>query len=72
MRCVDASEGRPEIAFTFDDPKIQHGANLRWCLPAGESLGWALGKESGRVSPSFAILEKMPFYDNPRMDALRL
>src|SRR5579862_4063406 len=27
---VVASETRPEIAFTFDDPKTQDGANLRW------------------------------------------
>src|SRR5215831_6366966 len=27
---VQASTASPEIAFTFDDPKTQHGANLRW------------------------------------------
>ncbi len=25
-----AAEGRPEIAFTFDDPKTEDGGNLRW------------------------------------------
>ena len=130
-----ASEVRPEIAFTFDDPKTREGANLRWldlndrmlsalakhkirsilfvcgmrvdsgageeliaawdrrghlignhsyshpidasdwainALPAGESLVWALAKETGRFESELRYPGEDDVYENPKMDALGL
>lgn len=41
-------------------------------LPAGESLIWALAKESGRFEKELRYPGEDDVYENPRMDALRL
>jgi peptidoglycan-N-acetylglucosamine deacetylase len=42
------------------------------CLPAGESLIWALAKETGRFDNQLRYPGEDDQYENPRMDALRL
>ncbi len=41
-------------------------------LPAGESLIWALAKESGRFERDLRYPGEDDVYENPKMDALRL
>lgn len=41
-------------------------------LPAGESLVWALAKESGRFEKELRYPGEDDVYENPRMDALKL
>jgi peptidoglycan-N-acetylglucosamine deacetylase len=41
-------------------------------LPAGESLIWALAKESGKFEKELRYPGEDDVYENPRMDALRL
>jgi peptidoglycan/xylan/chitin deacetylase (PgdA/CDA1 family) len=41
-------------------------------LPAGESLIWALAKESGRFEKELRYPGEDDVYENPRMDALKL
>ncbi|HMK30827.1 MAG TPA: polysaccharide deacetylase family protein [Terriglobales bacterium] len=41
-------------------------------LPAGESLIWALAKESGQFEPELRYPGEDDVYENPKMDALRL
>lgn len=41
-------------------------------LPAGESLIWALAKESGKFENELRYPGEDDVYENPRMDALHL
>jgi hypothetical protein len=41
-------------------------------LPAGESLIWALAKESGKFEKELRYPGEDDAYENPSMDALRL
>ncbi len=41
-------------------------------LPAGESLIWALAKESGKFEKELRYPGEDDVYENPRMDALNL
>ena len=41
-------------------------------LPAGESLIWALAKETGRYEKELRYPGEDDVYENPRMDTLKL
>jgi hypothetical protein len=41
-------------------------------LPAGESLIWALAKQSGKFDSELRYPGEDDVYENPRMDALKL
>jgi hypothetical protein len=41
-------------------------------LPAGESLVWALAKETGKVDSELRYPGEDDVYENPRMNALHL
>jgi hypothetical protein len=41
-------------------------------LPAGESLIWAVAKETGRFEKELRYPGEDDVYENPRMDALKL
>jgi len=45
---VHAATASPEIAFTFDDPKMQHGTNFRW-QDVNERILGALAKHQIRA-----------------------
>jgi hypothetical protein len=59
---VDADRAYADAAYDLQ-PKI---------LPAGESLIWALAKESGKFERELRYPGEDDVYENPTMDALRL
>lgn len=61
-RLVDASAA-------FADPVFQRNPDT---LPAGESLIWALAKESGRYDKTLRYPGEDDVYEKPLMDALKL
>jgi len=61
-RLVDASHA-------YRDPLYERQPQ---CLPAGESLIWALAKQTGRFEGQLRYPGEDDVYENPRMDALKL
>ena len=59
---IDASEA-------YKDPIYRRQPNI---LPAGESLIWALAKESGKFADQLRYPGEDDVYENPRMDELKL
>ena len=55
--------------YAYRDPV--YGLRPR-ILPAGESLIWALAKESGKFENELRYPGENDVYENPRMDALNL
>jgi hypothetical protein len=53
----------------YQDPVYQRQPNI---LPAGESLIWALAKESGNFDSVLRYPGEDDTYENPKMDALGL
>jgi peptidoglycan-N-acetylglucosamine deacetylase len=53
----------------YNDPIYQKQPNI---LPAGESLVWALAKETGKFEPVLRYPGEDDVYENPKMDALGL
>lgn len=56
-------------AVAYDDPVYDRQPKI---LPAGESLIWALAKETGRFESELRYPGEDDSYENPRMDALNL
>jgi hypothetical protein len=61
-RPVDASRAYADPVYDLQ-PRI---------LPAGESLIWALAKESGKFERELRYPGEDDVYENPKMDALKL
>jgi hypothetical protein len=61
-KLIDASRA-------FDDPVFQREPKT---IPAGESLVWALAKETGRFESRLRYPGEDDVYENPKMDALGL
>ena len=55
--------------WAYADPVYDRQPNV---LPAGESLVWALAKESGRFAKELRYPGEDDVYENPKMDALKL
>ncbi len=53
----------------FSDPVYDLNPNI---LPAGESLVWALAKETGKFKNELRFPGEDDTYENPKMDALKL
>jgi hypothetical protein len=53
----------------YEDPVYQKQPNI---LPAGESLVWALAKETGKFESMLRYPGEDDTYENPKMDALGL
>jgi len=53
----------------FADPIYDRQPNI---LPAGESLIWALAKETGRFEKELRYPGEDNVYENPKMDTLKL
>jgi hypothetical protein len=53
----------------YADPVYDRQPNT---LPAGESLIWALAKESGKFEKELRYPGEDDVYENPKMDALKL
>jgi len=53
----------------YADPVYDRQPNT---LPAGESLIWALAKESGKFEKELRYPGEDDTYENPKMDALKL
>jgi peptidoglycan/xylan/chitin deacetylase (PgdA/CDA1 family) len=58
-----------DAAYAYRDPIYERQPQ---CLPAGESLLWALAKESRRFDSELRYPGEDDVYENPRMDALKL
>lgn len=58
-----------DAARAFEDPVFQREPKT---LPAGESLVWALAKETGRFESRLRYPGEDDVYENPKMDALGL
>jgi peptidoglycan-N-acetylglucosamine deacetylase len=58
-----------DAAEAFRDPVFRREPKT---LPAGESLVWALAKETGRYEGKLRYPGEDDVYENPKMDALRL
>jgi peptidoglycan/xylan/chitin deacetylase (PgdA/CDA1 family) len=58
-----------DAEYAYRDPVYDQQPK---CLPAGESLIWALAKESGRFATELRYPGEDDTYENPKMDALRL
>jgi hypothetical protein len=65
------SEGLQPVdaEYAYRDPVYEEQPK---CLPAGESLIWALAKETGRFESQLRYPGEDGVYENPKMDALRL
>jgi peptidoglycan/xylan/chitin deacetylase (PgdA/CDA1 family) len=55
--------------YAYEDPVYDRQPNI---VPAGESLIWALAKESGRFTQELRYPGEDDTYENPKMDALKL
>jgi hypothetical protein len=55
--------------WAYQDPVYDRQPQI---LPAGESLIWALAKESGKFDRELRYPGEDDVYENPKMDALRL
>jgi hypothetical protein len=55
--------------WAYQDPVYDRQPKI---LPAGESLIWALAKESGKFDRELRYPGEDDVYENPKMDALRL
>jgi peptidoglycan/xylan/chitin deacetylase (PgdA/CDA1 family) len=58
-----------DAEWAYQDPVYDRQPKI---LPAGESLIWALAKESGRFDRELRYPGEDDIYENPKMDALRL
>lgn len=58
-----------DAEYAYRDPVYERQPNV---LPAGESLIWAVAKESGRFEKELRYPGEDDSYENPRMDALGL
>lgn len=58
-----------DAEYAYRDPIYDRQPQI---LPAGESLLWALAKESGRFEKELRYPGEDDVYENPRMDALKL
>jgi peptidoglycan-N-acetylglucosamine deacetylase len=58
-----------DAADAYTDPIYKREPNI---LPAGESLVWALAKETGRFDSQLRYPGEDDVYENPKMDALKL
>jgi len=62
--------GNPiDAEWAYADPIYEQQPNI---LPAGESLIWALAKQSGKFEKELRYPEEDDVYENPKMDALKL
>jgi peptidoglycan/xylan/chitin deacetylase (PgdA/CDA1 family) len=58
-----------DATYAYADPVYERQPNI---LPAGESLIWALAKESGKFERELRYPGEDDVYENPKMDALKL
>jgi len=58
-----------DASLAFEDPVFQSQPKI---VPAGESLVWALAKESGRFADRLRYPGEDDVYERPKMDALQL
>ncbi len=58
-----------DAQYAYGDPVYDQHPKI---LPAGESLIWALAKESGKFEKELRYPGEDDAYENPRMDALKL
>lgn len=58
-----------DATFAYGDAVYDRQPKI---LPAGESLIWALAKETGRFETELRYPGKDDVYENPRMDLLKL
>ncbi len=58
-----------DAEVAYGDPVYERQPKI---LPAGESLIWALAKESGRFESELRYPGEDDVYENPKMDALKL
>lgn len=58
-----------DAEYAYKDPIYDRQPNI---LPAGESLIWALAKESGNFEQELRYPGEDDVYENPKMDALKL
>jgi len=58
-----------DASYAYSDPVFQSEPNI---LPAGESLVWALAKETGKFESELRYPGEDDVYENPKMDALQL
>lgn len=58
-----------DAGWAYADPVYDRQPNI---LPAGESLTWALAKESGKIENELRYPGEDDIYENPKMDALHL
>jgi hypothetical protein len=58
-----------DAAFAYGDPVYDRQPKI---LPAGESLIWALAKETGKFESELRYPGEDDVYENPRMDSLKL
>jgi hypothetical protein len=58
-----------DAALAFEDPIFR---SLPQTLPAGESLVWALARETGRFENRLRYPGEDDVYERPKMDALGL
>lgn len=58
-----------DAQYAYGDPVYDQQPKI---LPAGESLIWALAKESGKFEKELRYPGEDDVYENPRMDALKL
>ena len=58
-----------DAQYAYGDPIYDRQPN---CLPAGESLIWAMAKETGRFEGQLRYPGEDDVYENPKMDALKL
>ena len=58
-----------DAEYAYKDPVYDRQPKI---LPAGESLIWALAKESGKFEKELRYPGEDDVYENPRMDALNL
>ena len=58
-----------DAEYAYRDPVYDRQPNTS---PAGESLVWALAKETGKVDSELRYPGEDDVYENPRMNALHL
>jgi len=58
-----------DAEYAYRDPLYDRQPKI---LPAGESLIWALAKETGRFESELRYPGEDDVYENPKMDALKL
>ena len=58
-----------DASLAFEDPSFRSEPQT---LPAGESLVWALAKETGRFEDRLRYPGEDDVYEKPKMDALGL